>query len=368
MQKALAVLALMLCSIASSPAQVSFGFQSPGVSIGVNLPVYPDLVRIPGYPVYYAPQLPTNYFFYDGLYWVFDGTNWYASSWYNGPWQFVTADVVPLYLLRVPVRYYRAPPVYFRGWAVNAPPRWGSHWGERWASSHRGWDRWNHAAAPAPAPLPTYQRRYAGNRYPDRAEQRTLESRNYHYQPRDRFAERHLEQRPGDNARASDSSSRPGPGQNERQRARTERPDEQRLASPPGAPHATPPAAHRSAPVAVHPAPAAPPVAAHRAPAPPVASRRAPETTAQHAGPGMPADAAPPASRGAAAADQRAAAPRTHAQPHHGPAAVAAHGEGRAPQARAEGSGPQARGPAPERASGADDHAHGERREPRNNG
>ena len=73
-------------------AQVSIG-----VSIGINLPVFPELVVVPGYPVYYAPTVTANYFFYDGLYWVFnveDG-QWYSSSWYNGPWVFVEAAFVP---------------------------------------------------------------------------------------------------------------------------------------------------------------------------------------------------------------------------------------------------------------------------------
>lgn len=45
----------MLLSFASSAAVQ--------VSIGINLPIYPNLVVVPGYPVYYAPQLNANYFF-----------------------------------------------------------------------------------------------------------------------------------------------------------------------------------------------------------------------------------------------------------------------------------------------------------------
>ena len=42
------------CSMASATAQVS-------VSIGINLPVYPELVPVRGYPAYYAPQANSNY-------------------------------------------------------------------------------------------------------------------------------------------------------------------------------------------------------------------------------------------------------------------------------------------------------------------
>ena len=156
MRSVLIVLWLLLSSTSSTvAAQVAIGVGIPGIRIAVNVPVYPQLVLVPGYPVYYAPQVDSNYFFYDGMYWVFQGDNWYASAWYNGPWALIPPDAVPLFVLRVPVRYYRRPPVYFRGWSSNAPPRWGEHWGHAWEQQRAGWDRWNRAAAPAPAPLPT---------------------------------------------------------------------------------------------------------------------------------------------------------------------------------------------------------------------
>ena len=107
------VILMVLGTMTSAMAQVSvgIGFSMPGVSIGINLPTYPDLVRVPGYPVYYAPQIDSNYFFYDGMYWVYQSDNWYASSWYNGPWGLVAPEVVPVFILRIPVSYYRVPPV-----------------------------------------------------------------------------------------------------------------------------------------------------------------------------------------------------------------------------------------------------------------
>jgi len=81
---------------------------------------------VPNYPVYYAPRQHANYFFYDGMYWVYYD-NWYTSDRYNGPWWRTAPEYVPEYVLRVPVRYYRRPPAYFKGWPQNAPPRWGEH-------------------------------------------------------------------------------------------------------------------------------------------------------------------------------------------------------------------------------------------------
>lgn len=193
---------LLFAMAAPAFAQLSLSFGMPGLSIGINVPVYPQLVRVPGYPVYYAPGLRTNFFFYDGLYWVYQGDDWYASDWYDGPWGRVEPEGVPLFILRVPVRYYRSPPTYFRGWRADAPPRWGEHWGNDWQQQRRGWDRWNRNAVPAPAPLPTYQRPYAAERYPRPEQQQALRERNYRYQPREAIVRQHMQAPPAARAPA----------------------------------------------------------------------------------------------------------------------------------------------------------------------
>jgi hypothetical protein len=149
---------------------------------------------VPNYPVYYAPRVNSNVFFYDGLYWVYSSDRWYASSWYNGPWGEVAPEGVPYYVLRVPVRYYRQPPTYFSGWAVDAPPRWDQHWGSTWSQKRTGWDQWNRSSAPAPAPLPVYQRQYSGDRYPVLEQQHVLQSRQYSYQPREAVVQQYYRQ------------------------------------------------------------------------------------------------------------------------------------------------------------------------------
>ena len=184
----LLVLPLLLGQVPAAQAQVSVGIgvEMPGVSIGINLPTFPDLQRVPGYPVYYAPHAPGNYFYYDGLYWVLQGDDWYASSWYNGPWQRVMPLYVPAYVLRVPVYYYRQPPPYFSHWRADAPPRWDEHWGREWQQRRPGWNHWDRHAAPPPAPLPTYQRRYPDSRYPqESARQQAIRAENFNYRPRE---------------------------------------------------------------------------------------------------------------------------------------------------------------------------------------
>ena len=187
LRRAPLVLALMLGGVAA-PALAEVG-------IHLNLGGYPTLQRIPNYPVYYAPGVRSNYFFYDGLYWVFQDDDWYASSWYNGPWRLVDRYAVPDYILRVPVRYYRQAPVYFKSWRADAPPRWEERWGRPWVERRRDWDRWDHRSSPAPAPLPTYQRDYRGDRYPRAEEQRReIQSRSYRYRPHDPVAREHYDQ------------------------------------------------------------------------------------------------------------------------------------------------------------------------------
>ena len=247
MRTLLIVLWMLLGGIAAAAAQMSVGIGMPGVSIGINLPVYPQLVRVPGYPVYYAPKMNSNYFFYDGLYWVYQRDNWYASSWYNGPWGLVGPEAVPLYVLRVPVRYYRQPPVYFHGWRSDAPPRWDEHWGNSWSQNHSGWNNWNRSSVPAPAPLPTYQRQYSGNRYPQAEQQQALQSQNYRYQPQEAVVQQHYQAQ-----RVQSPQSPPPPAPQARKGAPQERvaPQQEQRATgkPTSMPQAAPPVQQKAAP------------------------------------------------------------------------------------------------------------------------
>jgi len=176
------------CVVSPRPDHVS-------VSVGINVPVFPRLVLVPGYPVYYDPAINLNYFFYDGLYWVFVSDRWYASSWYNGPWDYVDNYRVPLYVLRVPVRYYRQPPSYFRGWHADAPPRWDERWGRDWERQHNKPDLWDKRPVPEPAPVPGYQQQYSGERYPREDErQHSIRNEHYRYQPREPITQERFKQ------------------------------------------------------------------------------------------------------------------------------------------------------------------------------
>lgn len=147
---------LLLCPVLFAETQGSVGSKAADVSGGFHMLSYPDLVLVPGTPVYYDPHVAANFFFYDSVYWIYQDTDWYASRRYDGPWGFVTPEAVPLQILRVPVLYYCQPPLNFRGWNGDAPPRWGELWGRDWERRHNGWDRWDRNAVPDAEPLPAH--------------------------------------------------------------------------------------------------------------------------------------------------------------------------------------------------------------------
>ena len=107
------------------------------VDIGINLPAPPALVVVPGAPVYYAPRAPANVFFYAHQYWAFGNGAWYLGPTWKGPWAVVQPGYVPAPILRVPVQYYPAPPPQWKGWRRDAPPQWGSRYGNEWHEDAR---------------------------------------------------------------------------------------------------------------------------------------------------------------------------------------------------------------------------------------
>ena len=206
------------------------GHVTLGIGFGMDVPALPRLVRVPGLPAYYAPDLSANYFFHDGLYWVYADDNWYASTWFNGPWELIERDRVPLFVLRIPLRYYRTPPGYFYGLPLERPPRWGEFWGQEWEQRHRSWNVWDPRQAPPPAPLPRYQGEFGEDRYPRLPqEQRELHQRYYPSVPRDGSLTEHLGKpvppRPQGRAPSPKPGAEPG-GRPREERPREVRPRE----------------------------------------------------------------------------------------------------------------------------------------------
>ena len=108
------------------------------------------------------------------------------EPWYNGPWAWWMPEFVPVYMLRVPVRYYRSAPGVFLRAGAPIRHRTGASTGAPRGHEHRCrlGPMESRLGRPRPAPLPVYQRQYSGNDI-QIEEQYVLQSRNYHYQPRD---------------------------------------------------------------------------------------------------------------------------------------------------------------------------------------
>ena len=135
---------------------VSIGVQTNNMQLGINLgPTPPPLVAVPGPvvavpgppppPVYYAPDLPYNYFVYQNLYYLYHDARWFRARHYNGPWTAIAIAQVPRPILAVPVQHYHNRPAH---WEQHGPPPW-AHERERerqWEQAHgRG-----HARAAGP--------------------------------------------------------------------------------------------------------------------------------------------------------------------------------------------------------------------------
>jgi len=225
----LAVIALVVAfGNGMASAQGVLDFEAHGERINLSIGDYPQLVPIPGYPVYYAPDTGRNYFFYDGLYWVYHRDRWYVSDWYNGPWEWVDSSGVPLFILRIPVRYYPDPPMYFGHWDQDRAPRWQEYWGRDWADAHRGWDRFDRRRMPSRAPLPDYQRHFQGDRYPSRDERDGLRSEHYRFTPQDPAAHEFLQRLQGDHPREDRDRFAPPERRRDEFRPEERRPDDRR--------------------------------------------------------------------------------------------------------------------------------------------
>lgn len=169
MRYLLLALPILLAQAPAAQAQVIVGgsVQAPGIGFSLNLASAPQMVQVPGYPVYVAPEVNANLFFYSGRYWAFQNDQWYASPGYDGPWRYVALLDVPAFVLRVPVNYYRAPPPYFVPWHGNAAPHWGEHWGRRWEGKRADWNQWDRSRVPRAVPPPAHQRDQAANWHRD---------------------------------------------------------------------------------------------------------------------------------------------------------------------------------------------------------
>ena len=96
------------------------------INIGLGVPPMvltapPQLVVVPGTPVYYAPDVQANLFFYKGRYYTVANGVWAMAPAYTGPWAVIQIGQVPAPVVAVPVEYYKIPPGQLK---KHGPPPW----------------------------------------------------------------------------------------------------------------------------------------------------------------------------------------------------------------------------------------------------
>jgi hypothetical protein len=114
-----------VCLVQAGPAladSLSIGVQTNSLSLGINIGAPPQVVIVPGTPVYQAPSLPYNYFVYRHRYYLFHEGMWLSAGHYNGPWTVIALERVPQPILVVPVNYYKVPPGHWK--QKHGPPPW----------------------------------------------------------------------------------------------------------------------------------------------------------------------------------------------------------------------------------------------------
>jgi len=104
-----ALFLLLLASVAAADS-VSIGVNTPSLSLGLHVGETPQMAPVHGLPVYHAPAVDHNYFFYGGHYYLFHQGVWFSSPRHNGPWSSLVIHQVPRPVLAVPVTYYKIPP------------------------------------------------------------------------------------------------------------------------------------------------------------------------------------------------------------------------------------------------------------------
>ena len=112
----------MLClggTATASDVKINIGLGVPPIVLTAP----PQLVVVPGTPVYYAPDVSANLFFYKGRYYTVANGVWAMAPAYTGPWAVIQIGQVPAPVVAVPIEYYKIPPGQLK---KHGPPPWAS--------------------------------------------------------------------------------------------------------------------------------------------------------------------------------------------------------------------------------------------------
>jgi len=126
---------LMSPEKASADVSVHIGIGAPLPTVVVPAP--PAVVVIPGTPVYYAPDVGIDLFFYSGRWYRKHDGHWYIATYYNGPWAYLPAARVPTVFVNLPGGSYNIPPGHQRIPYGQLKKHW-----KKWDKEHR--KHWKH--------------------------------------------------------------------------------------------------------------------------------------------------------------------------------------------------------------------------------
>jgi len=98
-----AAFCLLLAVPAAAGVNVNIGIGVPIAAPVVVVPAAPSMVVVPGTPVYYAPGLNVDVFFYGGFWWTPHNGYWFRANTYDGPWAVVHQP--PPTIVRMPHNY-----------------------------------------------------------------------------------------------------------------------------------------------------------------------------------------------------------------------------------------------------------------------
>jgi hypothetical protein len=132
---ACAALLIALAGPAAAGVNINVGIGIPIPVPVVVAPAPPPVVVVPGTPLYYAPGMNVDVFFYGGWWWTPYQGYWFRGPAYNGPWAYVQAP---------PRVFFSLPPDYRQRVIYQRPIPYGyfqQHWRE-WDRDRRGpsWD------------------------------------------------------------------------------------------------------------------------------------------------------------------------------------------------------------------------------------
>jgi hypothetical protein len=117
MLAAVAAMLVPAASVKAADVKINIGLGVPPIVLTAP----PQLVVVPGTPVYYAPDVSANLFFYKRRYYTVANGVWAMAPAYNGPWAVIETGQVPTPVVAVPVQYYKIPPGQLK---KHGPPPW----------------------------------------------------------------------------------------------------------------------------------------------------------------------------------------------------------------------------------------------------